>query len=301
MTRRLAAEIGLLAGFTALAAFGGSASAQDAGERATMVLCGAEADGVRNFAVGSIERATTEAGLDLTVAVEPRAKVNLMKLALGDCHAAIVQLDSLVLYKAEHMSGPLMIAAPLYLFDRYLHLICRRETGIETVEDLLRGPQRYEVLIGEAGSASEITWTTLTRLDMDYRRVETRQIGGLEALAALTAGEDADCMVRMDGIGTAFMDQVEAAADRLRLVPIDLFKLRDAEMVENRVYRAVVIPPDTYVNLQADSVEPAIETIAVGIMLITDRSWARAYPAQHEALIRAVTEARQSLLDGTGS
>ena len=301
MGRLLAAEIGLLTGFAAFLAFGGAALAQAAGARASMTLCGAESDGVRSFATGPIQRATKQAGLDLTIAVDPMVKVNLMKLAEGGCDAAIVQHDILLLYKAEHMSGQLMIAAPLYLFDRYLHVICRRETDIESVEDLLRGSERYRLLIGAAGSASNVTWTTLTKLESDYRNAETLPIGGEEALAVLTAGEEADCMVRMDGIGTAFMARVEAAAERLRLVPIDLFGLRDAEMVENSVYRAAVIPPETYVNLQARVATPAIETIVVGTMLIIDRSWARAHPAQHEALLRAVTEARQSLLDDAGS
>ena len=303
MKRRLAREIGCAAAFATVAALhvaAGPAAAQSASEKAKMVLCGAEKDGVHSFTAGPIDQAAKEAGIAVTVAADPMSKVNLMKLAEGDCDAAIVQSDVLLLYKADHMSGRLTIAAPLHLFDKYLHLICRRGTGIETVDDLLRGQEPYTLLIGEAGSASQMTWKTLGKLEMDYRRVETRQVGGDEALAALLQGEDADCMVRMDGIGTAFMTQVEAAAAQLRLVPLDLFQLRDAEMIENSVYRAAVIPPESYANLQAGLAEPAVETMAVGTMLVTDRAWARAHPEQHEALTRATAEAWPSLLKAAG-
>ena len=303
MRWRLAKEIGCAAAFaTATLVFvvAGSAAAESAGEKAKMVLCGAEKDGVHSFTAGPIDRAAKDAGIAVTVAADPMSKVNLMKLAEGDCDAAIVQIDALLLYKADHMAGRLMIAAPLHLFDKYLHLICRRGTGIKTVDDLLRDPDRYTLLIGEAGSASEMTWTALSKLESDYRQVGTRRVGGDEALAALLKGEGADCMLRMDGIGTAFMARIEAEATQLRLVPLDLFQLRDAEMIENRVYRSAIIPPDTYANLQAGLAEPAVETMAVGTMLVTDRAWARAHPEQHEALTRATAEAWPSLLKAVG-
>ena len=294
--RFLASAGGVLAVAAALAAAVGGAVADEP----RTVLCGAEGDGVRALAAAVGGPSGGAAGLAVTPVESAGAKDSLMKLAGGDCDAAIVPLDMLMLYKADHMAGPLMIAAPLYLYDRYLHLVCRRESGIEAIDDLLRGAERRTLLVGDAGSASAITWTALTKLDREYRGVATREMGGAEALAALTAGEEADCLLRMDGIGSAFMARVEAAAARLRLVPIDLFKLRDAEMVENRVYRAVVIPPGTYAQLQAGLADPAVETLAVGTMLVADRAWARADPKRHEALMRAARDARQSLLDGAG-
>ena len=61
-----------------------------------------------------------------------------------------------------------------------------------------------------------------------------------------------------------------------------------------------MIPPGTYAQLQAGLADPAIETLAVGTMLVADRAWARADPKRHEALMRAARDARQSLLDGAG-
>ena len=79
-----------------------------------------------------------------------------------------------------------------------------REAAAPGSEELTDG-QRRTLLVGDAGGASAITWTALTKLDREYRGVATREIGGAEALAALTAGEEADCLLRMDGIGSAFI------------------------------------------------------------------------------------------------
>jgi len=289
--RFLAATSGALVAITTLAL---SAAADEV----PMVLCGGAADGIRDLASAASGPSDGEGGLAVTIVESPHSKDNLMKLAGGDCDAAIVDVDMLMLYKADHMAGQLSVAAPLFLFDKHLHMVCRRESGIESIDDLLREPERYRLLSGAAGSSSEITWQALSKLDPDYARIATRTLGGSEALAALAVGNDADCMAVMDNVNSAFMAEVEAAGSALRLVAIDLWQLRDAEMVDNRVYRSAVIPPDAYANLQKGLDEPSVETIAVQTMLLVSRDWVRAHPTQHEALSRAAADARKKLSDG---
>jgi len=278
----------IVAGTLAAAA---GADAQDT----TMALCSARQDGVYYFAAERIGEAVREPGLEVQV-VETRGSLdNLNRVEKGDCDAAIVQLDALMVYSMERVSKRLKVAVPLHLYDEWLHLVCRRESGIEDAGDLLRDAERYTILTGEPDSGSETTWRALTGLDRDYRKLSTRAIGGQEALDALLAGGSADCMVVVIGANAPFMLRVDEQGETLRLVSVDLMDFRDSELVDNRVYHSVRIPTAAYKQLQAGLDNSRIETVSVGATLVIAKAWARAHPKAYDAFKRAVSEAMPAI------
>lgn len=283
--RRIA--LGLLAGAVALAAAAVGTAAQDA----RLVLCSAREDGVHRWAAERIGQSVREPGPAIR-AVETKGSLdNLRRMAKGDCDAAIVQLDALMVYSMERVSRRLKITVPVRLYDEWLHLVCRRASGIDDVGDLLRNAERRTILTGTPGSGSETTWRALTDLDRDYRRVGTRSLGGQEALDALLAGGPGDCMAVVVGANAPFLVEVDKHGDALRLVSVDLLYFRDSELVDNRVYKSVRIPAGTYERLQAGPDNSATETIAVGAMLVVAKRWARAHPKAYDSFMGAVSDA----------
>ena len=236
-----------------------SAEAQDA----KMALCSARQHDLYYVVAEYIGQSLRKPGLEVQV-IETRGSLdNINRMVRGDCDAAIVQRDALMIHAMHDVSRRLKIAAPITLGDELLHLVCRRESGIEDVGNLLSNPERYTLLTGEPDSGSETTWRALTGLDRNYAAVGTRPLGGPEALAALAGGEAADCMMVVTARNAPFMIAVNERGDDLRLVPVDLFQFRDAELVENRIYRSAVIPAGTYKKLQAGFEPSKIETIAI--------------------------------------
>ncbi len=264
-------------------------------EDTKLTLCNTqEADGSR-FIAERVKQSVKDASLRLEFLGTKGSMNNLKRMAERDCDAAIVQFDALMVYSMEGGVRRLVIAPPLLLFEELLHLICRRGSGFEDVGDMMNEPEGTVVLTGEPGSGSATTWRALSDLDEDLERIATRPLGGRQALEELLAGGPADCMATVVNPKAPFMRDADARGEDLRLVSFDLYELRDAELVENRIYRSAVIPEGTYANLQTGLEDPAVETLGVWATLVIAKAWAKANPKPYATLRKAVTEVKPLL------
>jgi TRAP transporter TAXI family solute receptor len=265
------ARLGLLVALC-LAAWLAASTAQ----AAELALCTARADG-NYFAAGEIIRSRINAERLKVGLRETAGSVdNLGKLARGECDAAIVQLDAYLVYQEANRWKRLELARPNYLYEEFVHLVCRRDAGIESIEDLANEDGKHEVLIGEPESGSAATWRYFTILDPVYAKTLTRTVGGAEALAALQKPGGASCMVYVSGLRSRFSDSVANAGDTLALVPVDDPDLDEARFAGERIYRFRKIPADTYPTLGAGTRKRDLETLTVGATLFVTQSWAEA-------------------------
>ena len=118
-----------------------------------MALCSARQGGVYYIAAEHIRQSMREPGLEIRV-IETRVPLdNLNRMARGECDAAMAQRDALMVFALANVWMRLKIAVPIDLYDALLHLVCRHESDIDDVGDLLGDPERYTLLTGEPGAA----------------------------------------------------------------------------------------------------------------------------------------------------
>ena len=264
------------------------------GQDAELTFCITQEDDGSRFVAERLAKSAGNGALRLTLRETAGSMEKIERMAEGECDAAIVQLDALMVFSVERPKR-LMIAPPVLLYEELLHLVCRRGSGFEDVGDLMNEPEGVIVLTGEPGSGSEATWRALSDLDRELEAVATRPLGGRRALDELLAGGPATCMVIVISPGAPFMRELDARGETLRLVSFDLFELRDAELVDNRVYGAAVIPQGTFRNLQDGLKEPAVETIGISATLVISRAWAATHPEPYQAVQRALVELKPLL------
>lgn len=262
-----------------------------------LTLCTASADG-NYYAAGEIIRSRANAErLDLALRETAGSVDNLERLADGTCDAAIVQLDAYLVYQEANRSNRLELARPNYLYEEFVHLVCRRDAGIDTIEDLAGGSAMHEVLIGEPDSGSAATWRYFTLLDPDYASTASRTVGGRAALMELEKPGGASCMVFVSGLRSEFSEAVDRAGDTLELVPVDDPDLDEARFAGERIYRFREIPGGTYRGLQPGGGGHALETLTVGATLFVTRRWASAHEDANQYLVELVLGARPLILE----
>ena len=59
-------------------------------------------------------------------------------MAAKACDAGIAQIDAYLVYQDAHRNERLKVRSPHYLYDEFVHLVCRRNSGIESIQDLLK-------------------------------------------------------------------------------------------------------------------------------------------------------------------
>lgn len=271
-----------------------SASAANA---ESLSLCTARSDG-NYHAAGESIRARTDAGRLRLELIETAGSVdNLARLAAGECDAAIVQLDAYLVYQETNRSNRLELARPNYLYEEFVHLVCRRDAGIDSIEDLAGDASHHTVLIGEPESGSAATWRYLALLDSSYASVATRNIGGMQALAELQAPGNATCMIFVSGLRSNFSAAVNDAGVSLRIVPVDDPDLDEARFAGNRIYEFREIPAGTYPALEPGGRKRDLETLTVGATLFVTRRWAEAHDDSHRYLVETIQRARPAILE----
>ena len=146
--------LAMLAAAGMLTAVLAGADAQDA----KMALCSARPDSVYYFAAETIAQSLREPGLEVEVIETSGSVDNLKRMARGECDAAMAQRNALMVFASANVSRRLKVAVPIDLYEELLHLICRRESGIDDVGDLLGNPER-QALHGhaEGGRLAEIS------------------------------------------------------------------------------------------------------------------------------------------------
>ncbi len=257
-------------------------------ESRTPRVCGGQAgEGLRDVVAEAL-RAWPEDSPAPRLLETRGAMQSLGRLAAGDCDAALVQGDALFMKRMKAGPEHLMIAKPVHLYDRLLHLICHRDTAVGDIMDLLRAPRAQKVFVGAADSASRVTWQTLEALDRRLAAVPSEALAGEPALLA---GDDKGCLLRVAAPGRGDLPALDSQGGDLRLVPLDIWYLNAAEDMAAMVYKPAQVPAGSYANLQQDLAEPAVETFAVGVYLVARRDWAETDAAAFRQLRQAIEAA----------
>ena len=260
-------------------------------------LCTARADG-NYYAAGEAIRARIDSERLHVQLVETAGSVdNLNRLARAECDAAIVQLDAYLVYQETNRSKRLQLARPNFLYEEFVHLVCRRDAGIDSIEDLAAAQAKNSILIGEAQSGSAATWRSFTLLDPSYASVPTRTVGGMQALTEIKASGGPACMVFVSGLRSIFSAAVNAAGETLKIVPVNDSSLDAARFAGERIYRFRDIPAGTYPALEAGSKGRDLETLTVGAALFVTQSWAAKHNASHSYLVDAILMAKPAVLE----
>jgi TRAP transporter TAXI family solute receptor len=262
----------------------------------SLSLCTARGDG-NYYAAGEAIRAHTSSERLRIDLIETAGSVdNLNRLARGKCDAAIVQLDAYLVYQDANRSNRLELARPNYLYEEFVHLVCRRDAGIEHIEDLTEDSGQHGVLIGEPESGSAATWKYFTVLKPGYASVPTQPVGGLQALAEIRKPGGAACMVYVSGLRSKYSAAVNDAGDRLRIVPVDDSDLDEARFAGDRIYQFRDIPGGTYPALEAGLEARGTETLTVGATLFVSQRWAAQHYDANIYLVDAILRAKPEIL-----
>lgn len=230
-------------------------------------------------------------GIRLALVAAGSMSDGLDRLAAGGCDAALTQGDALYLMQAERGMGRLPVVAPLRLYEEFVHLICRRDSMVDGLIGFMRHPEDRSLIVGPAGSGAALTWQSLAGLDARLAAVRTEEIEGDAALDRLGAEGANACLLHVAPLGSAFVSQVGESGPGLRLVPLDIWYLNQAEDMATSFYRSSRIPAETYGSLQRDLDEPAVETVVVGVFLVTRKDWAKAHAQAYGAVREAMMQA----------
>ena len=260
-----------------------------------LTLCTARADG-NYFAAGEeIKRRISPGGLKVRLLETNGSADNLERLAAGECDAGIVQIDAYFAYQEAHRAERLEIKRPTYLYQEFVHLICRADAGIASIEELAQRAHQPTVLIGAPNSGSAVTWDAFTVLDPSYASVPTREIGGSEALGLVNEGEGADCLMYVSGLHSNYLSSVNDSGAELRLVAVDDPDLDDAKFAGLQIYEFQPIPAGTYAGLQPGSGRSGVKTVTVGATMLVAQSWAEAHPGSYDLLVEATLKAKPAI------
>ena len=263
----------------------------------SLSLCTARADG-NYYAAGQIIQSRANAERLRVELLETAGSVdNLARLARGECDAAIIQLDAYLVYQETHRRNRLDLARPNYLYEEFVHLICRRDAGIHAIEDLAGESAKHRILIGEPESGSAATWRSFTLLDPSYAALATEPVGGMQALAELQKANRASCMIYVSGLHSKFSAAVNDAGDSLQLVSVDDPDLDEARFAGERIYRFREIPSGTYPGLEAGRKRRDLKTLTVGATLFVRQRWAAEHYDAHRYLVDTILRAKPAILE----
>lgn len=266
-----------------------ASSAQDIQVR----LCTAGAAGNYYASGKEIARQVKRSGLSVQPLETAGSMDNLEKIAANECDAGIVQIDAYLVYQDAHADDRLQIKRPQHLYDEFVHLICNREIGVESIGDLLGETNVRPVLVGPANSGGAITWGSFTLMDVDYDDIPMENIGGEEALSRVESGADASCMMFVSGLRSKWANNIDQSGETLNLTDVNDKGLGKAKFAGEPIYTFQEIPADTYPNMQADPGE--VETLTVRAIFIVSAAWAEAFPSAYDRLIAGVERATPNI------
>jgi len=281
---------------TALAALVLAVAALPAAAAETLSLCTARPDG-NYYAAGEAIRKQAHPDTLRIALLETEGSVeNLALLARDECDAAIVQLDAYLVYQDAHRGDRLALARPSYLYEEFVHLVCQRDSGVDSIEDLAGNPD-HDILIGEPDSGSAATWRHFTLLDPSYAPVEAGAVGGMNAITEMRESDGPVCMMYVSGLRSEYSARVAELGKTVKLVPINDPDLDEARFAGERIYRFREIPADTYPSLQGNGTPRDVESLTVGATLFVTERWAAAHPEAHRHLIDAIERAKPAIAE----
>ncbi len=193
----------------------------------------------------------TEREMVLTVKVTPGSIANVEALEHGNVDLALVQSD--VLHQAVNGEAAFSNAAisdlrtVMGLHAEPLHLVCRRDAGVETLADIAG----KRVSIGAVGSGVLNTVrTVLAAVGLDEERDFIASHELPDDIPEMLAGSDLDCFFFTVGIGSAAIAATATLVD-INLVPLDAPELvRLSEEVP--YYAFFTVPSGTYRGVDED-------------------------------------------------
>ncbi|GBD42610.1 hypothetical protein HRbin40_00064 [bacterium HR40] len=186
---------------------------------------------------------------------------NIEAMLAGELEGGFVQAD--VAFWAFHREGPFAgrqpareLRAICRLFLESLHLVVRRESGIQAVRDL----RRHRVAVGERGSGTLVdARLVLAAYGLSERDIEPFFVGADDAVQRMSRAE-IDAFFLVAGYPASPVNEAIRGADA-RLLPL---RGREAAALIRRwpFFTYDLIPFATYPG------QPAIETIGVSALFL---------------------------------
>lgn len=250
-----------------------------AAEAPSLRICTGGENG--NYYKAGHEMANTLKGTVAVEVIQTNGSLdNLRKLEAGECDAAIVQSDAYGVYTTLKPVSKLNIDRMATLYDEYAHLVCNRNLGLNSINDVLS--KGAVVAIGPQTSGTAVTWASLVKQDPKYATITTDSdpINSRTVLKLADATE-IQCGLFISGLGAGTILEVDANSnDQLGLVTFQDGSFDDTiDPKGKRVYINADIPGGTYKNLQNYGwlgSQSDIPTIALQAVLVTNVAWADA-------------------------
>ncbi|NGN67379.1 TAXI family TRAP transporter solute-binding subunit [Streptomyces sp. A7024] len=209
---------------------------------------------------------------------------NVRRLAEGRADFAVAASDAVAAYDGPNARR---LRACARLYDDYVQLVVPEGSDIERAADL----KGKRVGVGEDESGVQLIARRLVRAaGLDFNR-EIEPVGkGLDDMQEGLRTGDLDAFFWSGGLPTTSVRKLAEDTD-IKLVPLDdlITPLHQQDDEATRYYRAAVMPPDAYPDVQRDR---AVKTIAVAnLLLTTDRTDDRLT----EGLTRSVIRSRDGI------
>ncbi|MEW2622331.1 TAXI family TRAP transporter solute-binding subunit [Streptomyces sp. NPDC048106] len=228
-------------------------------------------------------------GLKVKLLTSAGSQENVQRVATGKADFTIAAADAVQAYQLDHGSGAGKLRGVARLYDDYVHLVVRSDSGIHSVRDL----RHKRVAIGLPDSGVRLIADRVLRAaGIDPYRDITAAADGIDIGPGRLERGGIDAFFWSGGLPTKGL---VALADKgaFRFIPIDadLVGKLHAQGEETRYYRATNLPESAYPAVQQGAEVP---TIAVSNLLVTR---ADVEPRLTEWVTRTVIKSR----DGIGA
>lgn len=211
---------------------------------------------------------------------------NIGRLVTGEADVAVATVDSVAAYQQRGGRGADRLRACARLYDDYVQLVVPANSRVRSAADL----KGLRVGVGQDRSGVQLVARELLAaagLDMDTDVTAVRK--GIDAVPRMLEAGRLDAFFWSGGLPTAAVDHLAGLTD-VRLVPLgDLLPALHARGGYREYYRAAVMPPDVYPDIDS---RRAVDTIAVANLLVTT---AEADTELVEQLTRSVINGRDRI------
>ena len=258
-------------------------------DNTNLKLCTGSSKGNYYASGEEIKRQIARQNIEVELIETDGSMDNMQRMAKGECDAGFAQIDAYLHYQALNQDSRLDVEWPRQLYEEYLHLVCRRDTGIESIIQLRQPKQSHSLVAGAPGSGVSITWDSITRLNSDYLEVNTQNLGHDRALQTVIDGK-ASCLMSVSGLKSKYLALIDESGEQLRLISVDDKAFQEAKHLGKPVYEFRDIPKNTYRNLQAPSGDP-VETLVVKAVMLISSAWSGNHPSALDTLIDGLKRA----------
>lgn len=168
---------------------------------------------------------------------------NLRRIAAGEAQLGFAQSDVVAdaVAGAGEFGSPLPIRAVARLYDEYVHVVVRDDSGIRHISDLTG----RRLSLGATGSGvSVVARRVLAASGVDESTVDDHRLGLDASIAALT-GRRIDAFFWVGGLPTPGIERLAAEVE-IRLLSIDADAVERAGLAHAGSYREAEFPVGAY-------------------------------------------------------